>query len=61
LAHDRSRRAPLSHSFKLTFPALSRTVRAMKLRKITPADVVIFIGVLVNVIVIALILYYFVL
>jgi hypothetical protein len=33
----------------------------MKLRKFTPADVVIFIGVLVNVIVIALILYYFVL
>jgi hypothetical protein len=33
----------------------------MKLRKITPADVVIFIGALVNVIVIALILYYFVL
>ena len=52
---------PLSHSFKLTFLALSRTVRAMKLRKITPADVVIFIGALVNVIVIAFILYYFVL
>jgi hypothetical protein len=33
----------------------------MKLRKITPADVVIFIGALVNVIVIGLILYYFVL
>ncbi len=33
----------------------------MKLRKITPADAVIFIGVLVNVIVIGLILYYFVL
>ncbi len=33
----------------------------MKLRKITPADVVIFIGALVNVIVIAFILYYFVL
>ncbi len=33
----------------------------MKFRKLTPADVVIFIGVLVNVIVIALILYYFVL
>ncbi len=33
----------------------------MKLRKITPADVVIFIGGLVNVIVIGLILYYFVL
>ena len=32
----------------------------MKLRKITPADVVIFIGGLVNVIVIGLILYYFV-
>ena len=33
----------------------------MKLRKITPADVVIFIGAMVNVIVIGLILYYFVL
>ena len=33
----------------------------MKLRKITLADVVIFVGVLVNVIVIGLILYYFVL
>ncbi len=33
----------------------------MKLRKITPADVVILIGGLVNVIVIGLILYYFVL
>ncbi len=33
----------------------------MELRKITPVDVVIFIGVLVNVIVIGLILYYFVL
>ncbi len=33
----------------------------MKLRKITPADVVIFIGALVNAIVIAFILYYFVL
>jgi hypothetical protein len=33
----------------------------MKLRKITPADVVIFLGVLVNLIVIGLILYYFVL
>jgi hypothetical protein len=33
----------------------------MKLRKITPADVVISIGALVNVIVIGLILYYFVL
>ncbi len=32
----------------------------MKRRKATPADVVIFIGVLVNVIVIGLILYYFV-
>ncbi len=32
----------------------------MKLRNATPADVVIFIGVLVNVIVIGLILYYFV-
>ncbi len=33
----------------------------MKMRKITPADVVISIGLLVNVIVIGLILYYFVL
>jgi hypothetical protein len=33
----------------------------MKLRKATPADVVIFIGALVNLIVIGLILYYFVL
>jgi hypothetical protein len=33
----------------------------MKRRRITPADVVIFIGVVVNVIVIALILYYYVL
>ncbi len=33
----------------------------MKSLKITPADVVIFIGIVVNVIVIALILYYFVL
>ncbi len=33
----------------------------MKRRKITPADVVILIGALVNVIVIGLILYYFVL
>ena len=33
----------------------------MKARKITPADVVIFIGALVNVIVIAFILYYYVL
>jgi preprotein translocase subunit Sec61beta len=33
----------------------------MRPRKITPADVVIFAGILVNVIVIALILYYFVL
>jgi len=32
----------------------------MKSPKITPADVVIFIGIAVNVIVIALILYYFV-
>ncbi len=32
----------------------------MKLRKPTPADAVIFIGALVNVIVIGLILYYFV-
>jgi hypothetical protein len=33
----------------------------MKLRKIMPVDVVIFIGALVNVIVIGLILYYFIL
>jgi preprotein translocase subunit Sec61beta len=33
----------------------------MKSRKLTPTDIVIFVGVLVNVIVIALILYYFVL
>jgi hypothetical protein len=33
----------------------------MKRRKITPADVVIFVGALVNVIVIGLILYYYVL
>lgn len=32
----------------------------MKLRKITPADLVIFIGGMVNAIVIGLILYYFV-
>jgi hypothetical protein len=32
----------------------------MKSRKITPADVVIFIGALVNLIVIGLIFYYFV-
>jgi preprotein translocase subunit Sec61beta len=33
----------------------------MKSSKITPADVVIFVGIAVNVVVIALILYYFVL
>jgi hypothetical protein len=33
----------------------------MKLRKPNPADIVIFIGALVNVVVIALILYYYVL
>ncbi len=33
----------------------------MKRRKITPADAVIFVGALVNVIVIGLILYYYVL
>jgi hypothetical protein len=33
----------------------------MKRRRITPADAVIFVGILVNVIVIALIVYYFVL
>ena len=33
----------------------------MKSRKVTPADVVIFAGIAVNAVVIALILYYFVL
>lgn len=33
----------------------------MKSRKITPADVVIFIGIAVNAVVIVLIVYYFVL
>jgi ASC-1-like (ASCH) protein len=35
--------------------------RCMKRRKMTPADIVIFTGIAVNVIVIGLIVYYFVL
>lgn len=37
------------------------TVAPMKRRKMTPADIVIFTGIAVNVVVIALIVYYFVL
>ena len=37
------------------------TVACMKHRKLTPADIVIFTGIAVNVVVIGLIVYYFVL
>jgi len=42
-------------------PGMFATVAPMKRRKMTPADIVIFTGIAVNVIVIALIVYYFVL
>ena len=42
-------------------PNAFATVVHMKRRKMTPADIVIFTGIAVNVIVIGLIVYYFVL
>ena len=45
----------------MTTPSLFAAVRAMKRRRMTPADVVIFAGIVVNVVVIGLIVYYFVL
>ena len=45
----------------MTTPGLFATVRPMKRRKISPADMVIFAGIAVNVVVIGLIVYYFVL
>jgi ASC-1-like (ASCH) protein len=45
----------------LTTSGLFVTVAPMKRRKMTPADFVIFTGIAVNVVVIGLIVYYFVL